>query len=96
MLGLTAVGVRLAEVGRCGRLNRQLRHGHLTCHRVSAPQAAHSAAVFSVRAHLEKQRAETQSSEKSEPHRSELMFLVVHIFSDCFVNELHIEVLSKC
>lgn len=51
--GLTTVRVRLAEVRRGGWLNRQLRHRHLTPHRMSSTQTAHAAAVFSVRAHLE-------------------------------------------
>lgn len=49
---LTAVGVGLAEVRRGGRLNWQLRHRHLTRHRVSCAQTAYAAAIFSVRAHL--------------------------------------------
>lgn len=48
--GLTAVRVRLAEVRRSGWLNWQLRHRHLARHRVSSAQTA---AIFSVRAHLE-------------------------------------------
>lgn len=51
--GLTTVRVRLAEVRRGGWLNRQLRYRHLTPHRMSSTQTAHTAAVFSVRAHLE-------------------------------------------
>lgn len=53
MWGLTAVRVGLVEVRRGGWLNGQLRHRHLTRHRVSCTQTAHAAAIFSVRAHLE-------------------------------------------